>query len=301
MDREVFGSLAVFAVIAEERSFARAAARLGVSASALSHSMRVLEERLRIRLLARSTRNVSTTEAGERLLARLRPALADVEEALEDLGRLLDHPAGRVRISTSRQAATMFIAPALPQFARDYPDVSVELIVEEGLTDIVAHRFDAVIRLGESLGKEMISVRISPDQRPAVVAAPGYFEGRQVPKNPRELQGHRCIGFWLTSANSVYKWEFEKDGGKIEVAIEAALVFNESDMMVDATLAGVGLAYVFEEQVAEHLAAGTLVRVLEDWCAPFPGFFLYYPSRRQTPAALLALINALRVESPGRP
>jgi DNA-binding transcriptional LysR family regulator len=298
MDREHLGNLAAFAIIAEERNFTRAAARLGVSASALSHAMRGLEERLHVRLLSRSTRSVSTTEAGERLLAKLRPALSDIDAALQDLEGQRERPAGRVRVVTSRLPATMFIAPALPKFAIDYPDVAVELIIDEGLTDIVAQRFDAGIRLGESVAKDMISVRISPDQLPAVVAAPGYLEKHGVPQTPHDLRGHRCIGYWMNTAGIVYKWEFEKGDQKLDVAIDTALVFNDADMMVNAALAGLGLTYAFDEQVKPHLQAGTLVRVLDDWCVPFPGYFLYYPSRRQTPAALLALINALRVQIP---
>lgn len=300
MEKDDWGNLAAFAVIAEEHSFTRAAARLGVSPSALSHSMRGLEERLNVRLLSRSTRSVATTDAGERLLATLRPALTDISLAWEDLGRLSDHPAGHVRISATRQAARMVIGPKLPSFSAENPDVTVEVSVEPGFTDIIAARFDAGVRLGESVAKDMISVRISQDQKPAVVAARGYFRNRPVPKSPHDLKSESCIGFRLVSAGTVYKWEFEKKGQTLEVAPDGTLIFNDEDMMVDAAMAGAGIAYVFEDTVTAQLQSGQLVRVLEDWCAPIPGFYLYYPSRRQTPSALTALINALRVDEPSK-
>jgi len=216
MDREDWGSLAAFAVVAEERSFTRAAARLGVSASALSHTMRRLEERLRIQLLARSTRNVSTTEAGERLLARLGPAIEEIANAVEDLGRLLDRPSGRVRITASRSAARMVIAPALPRFVQTYPEIVLEVLIEPGLTNIVAQRFDAGIRLGESLEKDVVAVPVTGQLRMAVVGAPRYFATHPAPSTPHELAKHRCINFRLPSAGTIYKWEFEKGRHKLE-------------------------------------------------------------------------------------
>lgn len=286
-------------ILTEERSFKRAAARLGVSASALSHVMRRLEDRLRIRLLARTTRSVSTTEAGERLLARLRPALADVTQALDELGQMLDKPRGHIRITATRQAAATVIGPLLPQFALDYPEIVVELLVEEGLTDIVERRYDAGVRLGQAIAKDMISVRISRGQVPAIVASPKYFKRHQVPLVPQDLRGQRCLGFRLPSAGVVYRWELENGDQKLEVAVEGPLVFNDPDLMIDAALGGAGLAYVFEDQVSHHIRNGRLVRVLEKWCAPIPGFFLYYSSRRQTPAALQAFVAALRVDQGG--
>jgi DNA-binding transcriptional LysR family regulator len=300
MDREDWGSLAAFAVVAEERSFTRAAARLGVSPSALSHTMRRLEERLRIRLLARSTRSVSTTEAGERLLARLGPAIEEISDAVEDLGRLLDRPSGHVRITASRTAAQLVIAPALPQFIQRYPDIVVEVLIEPGLTDIVARRFDAGIRLGESLEKDVVAVPVTGQLRMAVVATPHYFATRPAPARPQDLRQHRCINFRLPSAGTIYKWEFEKGRRKVEVGVDGPLVFDDEEMVLDAALAGVGLAYLIEDQVASRLRAGTLSRVLEDWCPPFPGFFLYYPGRRQVSPALAAFIDAIRVPAKAR-
>ena len=295
MDREDWGGLAAFAVVAEERSFTRAAARLGVSPSALSHTMRRLEERLRIRLLARSTRSVSTTEAGERLLARLSPAIGEISSAVDDLGRLLNRPSGRVRITASRSAAQMVIAPALPQFVERYPEIVLEVVIEPGLTDIVAKRFDAGIRLGESLEKGMVAVPVTGQVRMAVVGTPHYFATHPAPSTPHDLRKHRCINFRLTSAGTIYKWEFEKGRHKIEVAVDGPLVFNDEGMILDAALAGMGLAYVGEHQVATLIQAGVLSRVLEDWCPPFAGLFLYYPGRRQLSPALAAFIDAIRV------
>jgi DNA-binding transcriptional LysR family regulator len=300
MDREDWGSLAAFAVVAEERSFTRAAARLGVSPSALSHTMRRLEERMRIQLLARSTRSVATTQAGERLLARLRPAIEEISGAVEDLGRLLERPSGHVRITASRQAARMAIAPALPRFIQNYPDIVVEVIVEAGFTDIVARRFDAGIRLGESLDKDVVAVPVTGPLSMAVVGTPHYFATHPAPATPHDLRIHRCINYRLPTAGTIYKWEFEKSRHKIEVAVDGPLVFDDEEMVTDAALAGVGLAYVFEDQVASLLEAGALARTLEDWCAPFPGFYLYYPGRRQLSPALAAFIDAIRVPTKAR-
>jgi len=300
MDREDWGSLAAFVVVAEERSFTRAAARLGVSPSALSHTMRRLEERLRIRLLARSTRSVSTTDAGERLLARLRPAIDEISNAVEDLGRLLDRPSGRVRITASRSAARMVVAPVLPRFVQSYPDIVVEVFVEPGLTNIVERRFDAGIRLGESLEKDVVAVPVTGPLRMAVVGAPQYFAAHAAPSTPHDLRKHRCINFRLPSAGTIYKWEFEKGRHKVEVGVDGPLVFDDEEMVLDAAMAGMGLAYLIEDQVAPLIGAGTLTRVLEDWCPPFPGFFLYYPGRRQVSPALAAFIDAIRVPDKAR-
>jgi DNA-binding transcriptional LysR family regulator len=300
MEREDWGSLAAFAIVAEERSFTRAAARLGVSPSALSHTMRRLEERLRIQLLARSTRSVSTTQAGERLLARLGPAIEEIASAVEDLGRLLDRPSGRVRITASRTAAQLVIAPALPRFIQSYPDIVVEVLIEPGLTDIVARRFDAGIRLGESLEKDVVAVPVTGQLRIAVVGAPRYFATHPAPARPHDLRQHRCVNFRLPSAGTIYKWEFEKGRRKVEVGVDGPLVFDDEGMVLDAALSGLGLAYLIEDRVASLLAAGALARVLEDWCPPFPGFFLYYPGRRQVSPALAALIDAIRVPARAR-
>jgi DNA-binding transcriptional LysR family regulator len=300
MNREDWGSLAAFAIVAEERSFTRAAARLGVSPSALSHTMRRLEQRLRIRLLARSTRSVSTTEAGERLLGRAGPALEEISHAVEDLGRFLERPSGHVRITASRQAARMVITPALPRFVERYPQIVVEVLIEPGFTDIVAQRFDAGIRLGESLEKDVIAVPVTGQLRMAVVGAPHYFAKHQPPATPYDLRKHRCINFRLPAAGTIYKWEFERGRHSVEVGVEGPLVFDDGDMVIDAALAGVGLAFLIEDQVTSLVQAGALTRVLEDWCPPFPGFFLYYPGRRQVSPALGAFIDAIRVPAKAR-
>ena len=301
MDREDWGSLAAFAIVAEERSFTRAAARLGVSPSALSHTMRRLEERLRIQLLARSTRSVSTTEAGERLLARLGPAIDEISNAVEDLGRLLDRPSGHVRITTSRTAARMVVAPALPGFVERYPEVVVEVLIEPALTNIVERRFDAGIRLGESLEKDVVAVPVTGQLRMAAVGAPRYFASHPKPSTPQDLRKHRCINFRLPSAGTIYKWEFEKGRRKMDVGVDGPLVFDDEEMILNAALAGMGLAYVIEDQaLASLLKAGALSRVLEDWCPPFPGFFIYYPGRRQVSPALAAFIDAIRVPAKTR-
>jgi DNA-binding transcriptional LysR family regulator len=300
MIREDWGSLAAFAVVAEERSFTRAAARLGVSPSALSHTMRRLEERLHIQLLARSTRSVSTTEAGERLLARLRPAIDEISGAVEDLGRLLGRPSGHVRITASRTAARMVLAPVLRRFIERYPEIVVEVLIEPGLTDIVARRFDAGIRLGESLEKDVVAVPVTGQLRMAVVGAPQYFASHPKPSTPQDLRKHRCVNFRLPSAGTIYKWEFEKGSRKVEVGVDGPLVFDDEEMVLNAAQSGVGLAYLIEDQVASVVKAGALSRVLQDWCPPFPGFFLYYPGRRQVSPALAAFIDAVRVPAKAR-
>lgn len=294
MDREDWGSLAAFAIVAEEKSFTKAAARLRVSPSALSHTLRRLEERLRIRLLARSTRSVSTTGAGERLLARLRPALQDIAFAVEDLGRLLERPSGHIRISASRHAGKAVLSPMLPKFARDYPDIVVEALIEATFVDIVARRLDAGIRLGESLQKDVVAVPVTGECRMAVVATPGYFATHPPPRSPGELRNHRCINLRFPTSGAIYKWEFERGPHKMEVAVDGPLIFDDEDMAIDAMLSGAALAYVFEDSVASLIEAGALKRVLEDWTPPFPGFFLYYPSRRQVSPALAAFIDAVR-------
>jgi DNA-binding transcriptional LysR family regulator len=294
MEREHWSSLAAFAAVAEERSFTRAAARLGVSPSALSHAVRRLEERLHVQLLARSTRSVSTTNAGERLLGRLRPAIDEIAGAVEDVGRLAGRPSGQVRITASRTAARMVIAPVLPRFVARYPDIVVEVLIEPALTDIVAGRFDAGIRLGESLEKDMVAVPVSGELRMAVVGAPQYFVSQPKPSTPQELRKHRCINFRLPTAGTIYKWEFEKAKRKVEVAVDGQLVFDDEEMVLNAALAGLGLAFLIEDQITPLVKAGALTRVLDDWCHPFPGFFLYYPGRRQASPALAAFIDAVR-------
>jgi DNA-binding transcriptional LysR family regulator len=297
MDREDWGSLAAFAVVAEERSFTRAAARLGVSPSALSHTMRRLEERLRVQLLARSTRSVSTTQAGERLLARLNPAIGEIANAVEELGEMSGRPSGHIRISAPGEAARRVIAPMLPRFVETYPDIVVEVLIEQAFTNIVERRLDAGIRLGESLEKDVVAVPVSGPLRMAVIASPAYLARHGVPKAPRDLRSHRCINMRLASAGTLYKWEFERGAEKMDIAVDGPLIFDDGGMIVVAVLAGVGLGYVLEDRVRHDFKSGALVHVLADWCQPFPGFYLYYPGRRQVSPALGVFIDALRVPS----
>jgi DNA-binding transcriptional LysR family regulator len=297
MDREDWGSLAAFAVVAEERSFTRAAARLGVSPSALSHTLRRLEEKLGAQLLARSTRSVSTTQAGEGLLARLNPAINEIASAVEQLGEMSGRPSGHIRISAPDEAARRVIAPALPSFVAAYPDIVVEVLIEQAFTDIVERRLDAGIRLGESLAKDVVAVPVSGPLRTAVVASPAYLKRHGVPKTPRDLRSHRCINLRLASAGALYKWEFERGAEKVEIAVEGPLIFDAGVMVLDAALAGLGVGYVLEDRAHDQLQSGALVRLLADWCPPFPGFYLYYPGRRQLSPALAAFIDAIRVPS----
>ena len=294
MVRDELRVLAAFLAVAEERSFTRAAKRLGVSPSALSHAIRGLEERIGIRLLARTTRSVAATDAGEQLIARLRPALSDIRAALDQVSGFRDRPAGRVRLVMPRLAARMVLAPKLAQFAREYPDVVLEVTTDDSPLDLVAGRFDAGIHLGEFIARDMIAVRVSPDHRLAIVGSPRYFASHAKPESPRELTSHRCINIRMGSAG-VYRWEFDKGDESLAVAVEGPLNVDDVEICIRAAIDGIGLASSFEEDVAPHLASGALVRVLEDWCPPFAGFFLYYPSRRQHPAALSALIDTLRL------
>jgi DNA-binding transcriptional LysR family regulator len=296
MPREELSVLAAFAVVADERSFTRAAVRLGVSTSAVSHSIRALEERLGVRLLARTTRNVAPTDAGERLLAQLRPALDEIEAALTEVGRLRERPAGTIRLFAPSVAIAMTVSPKLAKFTRDYPDVVLDITTEDdSRRDLIAARFDAGIHLGEFLQRDMVAVKVSGEQRAAIVAAPSYFDSRPKPKMPQDLTAHRCIRYRMGSGGPVYRWEFEKRGKPVIVSVSGPLVVNDVELTLRAASEGVGLAFALEEHVAERIARGELVRVLEDWCPPFDGFFLYYPSRRQQPAALQALVDALRV------
>ncbi|MFD1623318.1 LysR family transcriptional regulator [Azospirillum griseum] len=294
MKREELGDLVAFATVAETRSFTRAAARLGASQSSLSHTIRRLEADLGIRLLARTTRNVAPTEAGERLLASLRPALQEIDGALANLSALRDKPAGLVRITTARHAAETVLWPKLARLLPDYPDVKVELSIDSALTDIVAERFDAGVRPGERVDKDMVAVRIGPDLRMAVVAAPSYLANHPPPDSPHDLTRHSCINLRLPTLGGMYAWEFEKDGRSLNVRVDGQLAFNDLPMVVQAAVAGFGLACVLEDQVVGMLADGRLVRVLEDWCPPFSGYHLYYPSRRQPTPAFALLVDALR-------
>jgi DNA-binding transcriptional LysR family regulator len=287
-------ALPAFLAVAEERSFTRAARRLGVSPSAVSHAVRKLEDEIGVRLLARTTRSVAPTNAGEHLLARLRPALADIREALDRVSGLRAKPAGRVRLLAPRLAVKTVLAPKIGPFLRHYPDIVLDVTTDDSRMDIVAGGFDAGIHFGEYIEKDMIAVRVSPDLRPAIVGSPGYFRSHPRPRSPRDLTGHRCINFRHGSAG-IYRWEFEKGKKCLSVAVDGPLIVDDLEIVIRAAIDGVGLAFMSEEHAAPHLASGALVQVLQDWCQPFPGFFLYYPSRRHQPAALLALINALRL------
>jgi DNA-binding transcriptional LysR family regulator len=294
MPRENFNDLLAFVAVAKERSFTRAAAQLGVSQSALSHTVRGLEERLGLRLLTRTTRSVAPTEAGERLLRTAGPRLDEIEAEMAALGELRDKPSGTIRITAHDHAVRAVLWPALAQLLPDYPDIKVEIVIDYGLTDIVAERFDAGIRSGEIVAKDMIAVRIGPDMRSAVVGAPSYFVKRTRPKTPQDLTTHACINLRLPTHGGLYTWEFEKGGREIRVKVEGQLVFNGTAPMLDAALSGFGLAYVPENTVQTHLADGSLIRVLADWCPPYPGYHLYYASRRQPTPAFALLVNALR-------
>lgn len=295
MKRHDFDDLAAFLVVAEERSFTRAAARLGISPSGLSHMMRLLEERLGVRLLARTTRSVATSEAGERLLATLRPAFADISRGLQELGDMREKPSGTVRITAVKHAAEFLVIPMLSEFHREYPEIRVELIVGDRLEDIVASRFDAGIRLLERVDKDMIAIRVGPDLRAAVVGAPSYFDRRPAPTTLADLADHDCINYYMVSSGAPYVWEFEENGREIEMRVGGTLMVNDSDMMIRAAVAGLGLGYVFEDSAKEQLRDGSLIKVLAGHCKPFPGYSIYYPSRRQVPPALSAFVEALRV------
>jgi DNA-binding transcriptional LysR family regulator len=294
MRREDLVDLNAFLAVAEAQSFTRAAAKLATSQSALSYTIRRLETRLGVRLLTRTTRRVAATEAGERLLNTLAPALEDIAAELGALSELRDKPAGTIRISTLDHAAHTVLWPVLERLLPLYPDVHVELSVDGSFTDIVAERFDAGVRLGESIAKDMVAVRIGPDLRMAVVGAPSYFADRPKPREPQDLAHHQCINLRLPTAGGLYAWELEKGDRALRVRVEGQLAFNNVPMILRAATAGFGLACVLEDHVAAQVADGSLVRVLEAWCPPFAGYHLYYPSRRQPSAAFALLVDALR-------
>ena len=294
MARRDVGDLQAFLAVARERSFTKAAAQLGVSQSALSHTLRGLEQRLGLRLLTRTTRNVSTTEAGERLLNSIGPKFEAIDAELEAVTALRDTPAGTIRISAGEHASRVVLWPKLDKFLRDYPDIKIEVNQENALTDIVAQRYDAGVRLGEQVAKDMIAVRIGPDWRMAVVGAPGYFAGRRAPRTPRDLTGHNCINLRLLTYGGLYAWEFERNGVKLNVRVDGQLAFNSSVPILAAALSGHGLACIPEDMVAPHIAAGHLTQVLKGWCPLFAGYHLYYPSRRQSSPAFALLVEALR-------
>jgi DNA-binding transcriptional LysR family regulator len=294
MPRHNVNDLLAFLAVARERSFTRAAAQLGISQSALSHTIRGLEERLGLRLLTRTTRRVAPTEAGERLVRTAGPKFEEIDAALTALSELRERPAGTIRITAGEHAAEAILWPTLAKLLPRYPDIKVELTIDQGLTDIVAARYDAGVRLGEQVAKDMIAVRIAPDMRMAVVGAPSYFVRRPRPKRPQDLTAHDCINLRLPTYGGLYAWEFEKNGRELKVRVEGQLVFNGNAMILKAAVAGLGLAYLAEDRVKTHLVNGRLIRVLADWCPPFSGYHLYYPSRRQATPAFALLVDALR-------
>ncbi|CDZ39037.1 Transcriptional regulator, LysR family [Neorhizobium galegae bv. officinalis] len=289
-----FSELAAFIAVAEAGSFTRAAAKLGLSQSAVSYSVRMLEQKLGVRLISRTTRSLSLTDAGQRMLRNLRPAFDHIESEIAAVTALRDKPAGKIRITTFRYAAISVLWPVVAKFLAEYPDIEMEIILDEGLTDIVADRFDAGIRVGEQVQKDMVAVKIGPDLRMAVVGSPSYFANHRIPQTPRELGEHRGVSYRQTTGGGLYAWEFERDGEELQVRMNGPLILNDGLMLEAAALDGLALAYTFEDQVSKHVADGRLIRVLEDWCPPFPGYHLYYPSRRQHTAAFALFVEALR-------
>jgi DNA-binding transcriptional LysR family regulator len=295
MDRATASDLLAFIAVARERSFTRAAAKLGMTQSALSQIIRSLEERIGVRLLHRTTRSVTPTQAGERLLLKIGPRFDEIDAELSALSELREKPAGTIRITATEYAAQAILLPALAKILPKYPDIKVEVLIDYGLTNIVAAQYDAGIRPGELVAKDMIAVRVGPDLRMAVVGAPSYFENRKRPRAPQDLTEHNCINLRLpTHGGSLYAWEFEKNGGVLNVRVEGQLVFNGASALLDAALNGFGLAYLTEGHVHPYLSSGQLIRVLSEWCPTFSGYHLYYPSRRQPSPAFSLLVDALR-------
>jgi DNA-binding transcriptional LysR family regulator len=306
MKREQLADLAAFAEVARERSFTRAARKLAMTQSSLSHAIRRIETQLNLRLLARTTRSVAPTDAGERLLRTLGPALEHVNAELEALTQLRERPAGTIRITAAEHSAITVLMPAVERLLPQYPDIKVEVTCDYGLTDVVAGRFDAGIRLGEQVARDMIAVRIGPDRRMAAVGSPAYFATHKPPLVPQDLAGHQCINLWLPTAGTYYAWEFEKGARELRVRVDGQLAFNSLPLCLHAVRAGFGVAFLPEELIQPDVASGALVHVLADWCAPFSGYHLYYPSRRQMTPAFELFVEALRYrdgsgKSPGRP
>ena len=296
MTTERYDQLAIFSVVARERSFTRAAAKLGMSQPALSRAMRQLEERLGVRLLSRTTRSVAPTEAGERLLQVVAPRLEEIDQEMAMLSEFRDKPAGKLRITTGEHSAITVLQPVLAKLLPDNPDLNIEIIVDYGFTDIVAEGFDAGVRLGPQVAKDMIALRIGPDMRMAVVGSPAYFARHAVPRTPNDLTAHNCINLRMPTHGGLYVWEFEKNAQEVQVRVEGQLVFNTIAMRLEAAIQGLGLAFMPEDLVEDAVAQGRLIRVLEDWCEPFCGYHLYYPSRRQNSPAFTLLRDALRYE-----
>lgn len=294
MPLENFNDLASFAAVAKARSFTKAAAQIGISQSALSQTIRNLEERLGLRLLTRTTRSVAPTEAGERLLKTVASRFEEIESALASLSELRERPAGTIRITAGEHAAVSALQPALRKILPGYPEINIEIVVDYGLTDIVAEGYDAGVRLGEQVAKDMIAVRIGPDLRMAVVGAPSYFKHRPPPKTPQDLAIHNCINIRLPTYGGLFPWDLEKNGREVNVRVEGQLVFNNMELRLASALQGLGLAYMPEDQARPYITNKRLIRVLEDWCPPFSGYHLYYPSRRHSSPAFALLVEALR-------
>ncbi|UVM63873.1 LysR family transcriptional regulator [Pseudomonas sp. B21-010] len=296
MTTERYDQLAIFAAVAQERSFTRAAAKLGMSQPALSRAMRQLEERLGVRLLSRTTRSVAPTEAGEHLLRVVAPRFEEIDNEMAMLSEFRDKPAGKLRITAGEHSAITILQSVLARLLPDHPDLNIEIIVDYGFTDIVAEGFDAGVRLGPQVAKDMIALRIGPDMRMAVVGSPAYFARHAKPVIPDDLTAHNCINLRMPTHGGLYVWEFEKNGQELKVRVEGQLVFNTIAMRLEAALQGLGLAFMPEDLVQDAVAQGRLIRVLEDWCEPFSGYHLYYPSRRQSLPAFTLLREALRYE-----
>ncbi|MGA7777184.1 MAG: LysR family transcriptional regulator [Paraburkholderia sp.] len=294
MPRENFNDLLAFIAVARERSFTRAAAQLGVSQSALSHTIRALETRLGLRLLTRTTRSVSPTEAGERLLQTIAPRFEEIEAELAAVTELRDKPAGTIRITATDYATKSILWPKLSKVLRKYPEIKVEIITDYGLADIVADRYDIGVRNGDQVAKDMIAVRIAPDMRMAVVGSPAYLEKHPRPKTPQDLTQHNCINLRLPTLGGFYAWELKKGNREVQVRVEGQLAFNGTYQMLDAALSGYGLAYVPADVAQAHVAAGRLMAVLEDWCPTFPGLHAYYANRRESSRAMTVVVDALR-------
>jgi DNA-binding transcriptional LysR family regulator len=290
--RNDLNDLATFAIVAEERSFTRGAARLGMSQSAISHSMRALEKRLGLQLLARTTRSVSPTAAGTALLRNLNPALERIELSLAEVRKQKESPAGRIRLVIPRTATHMVLLPKLAQFTRTYPEIVLEVTSSNDPVDLVAQQYDAGVQIGEFIQRDMIAIRVSKDMRLAVVGSPEYFKFHKIPRTPRDLKDHACIGFRFSTG--IYRWEFEKGRKALTVNPQGPATFDDPELVIQAVLNGVGIGTAMEESLAQMIADGRLIQVLKDWCPTFPGYFLYYPSRRNQPAALAALINTLK-------
>ncbi len=297
MQGESLDDLRALVAVGHERSFTKAAAKLGVSQSALSQTIRQLETRLGVRLLTRTTRSVSLTEAGERLVRTVAPRFEDIDAELTAVRELRDKPAGTIRITATEYATASILMPKLARLLREYPDIKIEIITDYGLTDIVTERYDAGVRSGEQVAKDMIAVRIGPDMRMAVVGTPSYFRARPEPKKPQDLLAHNCINLRLPTHGNVYAWEFERGSRELRVRVDGQLTFNGTVQLLDAALSGLGLAYVPEGMVHAHVDKGRLKRVLADWCPPYSGYHLFYPSRRQPSAAFSLVVDALRYRS----